>query len=113
MFQIETEAGGGGGGAWVSRKTGDRLFNFAVSVAGRKQKSYPRRNYVACPRFAHEAASRAKGPRSNANPDVLNNPAMYVVLAEIATGAEKSTCCQPDAVSPLNVAWASTVPVIE
>jgi hypothetical protein len=34
------------------------------------------------------------------------------VPAVIATGVVKFTCCQPDAVSPLNVAVASWVPVL-
>ena len=32
-----------------------------------------------------------------------------MVLAVIATGVEKLTCCQPEAVSPLKVAVASSV----
>jgi hypothetical protein len=38
---------------------------------------------------------------------------MYVVLAVIATGAEKFTCCHPEALSPVNVADASSVPVLD
>jgi hypothetical protein len=34
-------------------------------------------------------------------------------LAAIATGGDKVTCCQPDAVSPLKVAVASRVPVLD
>ena len=34
------------------------------------------------------------------------------MLAVIATGVEKFTCCQPDAVSPLKVAVASFVPAL-
>jgi hypothetical protein len=34
------------------------------------------------------------------------------VLAVIATGLEKFTCCQPVAVSPVKVALASNVPVL-
>ena len=34
-----------------------------------------------------------------------------MVLAVIATGLEKSSSCQPDADSPLNVPLASSVPV--
>ena len=37
--------------------------------------------------------------------------ATYVVPAVIATGEEKSSSCQPLAVSPLNVPDASSVPV--
>jgi hypothetical protein len=37
---------------------------------------------------------------------------MYVVFAEIATGDEKLACCQPDAVSLVNVTVASFVPVL-
>jgi hypothetical protein len=33
-------------------------------------------------------------------------------LAVIATGEAKVTCCQPVAVSPVNVALASSVPVL-
>ena len=33
--------------------------------------------------------------------------------AVIATGVAKLTCCQPEAVSPLNVAVASFVPVAD
>jgi len=36
-----------------------------------------------------------------------------VVLAEIATGAEKLACCQPEAVSFVNVTDASRVPVLD
>ncbi len=35
-----------------------------------------------------------------------------MVLAEIATGLEKLTCCQPLAVSLVNVAAASWVPLL-
>jgi len=35
---------------------------------------------------------------------------MYVVLAAIATGVEKLACCQPEAVSFLNVTLARSVP---
>src|SRR3954447_17461134 len=31
----------------------------------------------------------------------------------MATGVENVTCCQPDPVSDVNVAWASTAPVFE
>ena len=31
--------------------------------------------------------------------------------AVIVTGVAKVTCCQPEAVSLVNVAWASSVPV--
>ncbi len=34
-----------------------------------------------------------------------------MVLAAIATGVEKLTCCQPVAVSPVKVACASSVPL--
>ena len=34
-----------------------------------------------------------------------------MVLAVIATGVAKLTCCQPEAVSPVKVAVASWVPV--
>ena len=33
------------------------------------------------------------------------------MFAVIATGVEKVTCCQPDVVSPVNVAVASLVPL--
>ena len=36
-----------------------------------------------------------------------------MVLAVIATGVEKLTCCQPEAVSFVNVAVASSVPVLD
>jgi hypothetical protein len=32
------------------------------------------------------------------------------VFASIGTGAAKLTCCQPEAVSPANIALASSVP---
>ncbi len=35
----------------------------------------------------------------------------YVVFAEIATGVEKSSSCQPEADSPLNVPLASSCPL--
>ena len=35
-----------------------------------------------------------------------------MVLALIATGLAKVTCCQPVAVSLVKVAWASSVPVL-
>ena len=35
-----------------------------------------------------------------------------MVLAVIATGVPKLTCCQPEAVSPVKVAWASWVPPV-
>jgi hypothetical protein len=35
------------------------------------------------------------------------------VLAVIATGVVKFTCCQPDAVSPVKVAVARRVPVLD
>ena len=35
---------------------------------------------------------------------------MYVVFAAIATGAFSATCCQPVAVSPVNVACDSSAP---
>jgi hypothetical protein len=34
------------------------------------------------------------------------------VSAAISTGAGKVTCCQPEAVSPVNVALARRVPVL-
>ena len=34
------------------------------------------------------------------------------MLALIATGFEKFTCCHPDALSPVKVAVASSVPVL-
>jgi hypothetical protein len=37
---------------------------------------------------------------------------MYVVFAAMATGEEKLACCQPDAVSPVNVTVESFVPVL-
>jgi hypothetical protein len=37
--------------------------------------------------------------------------AMYVAFGLIGTGVEKFTCCQPDADSPENVAWASSCPL--
>jgi hypothetical protein len=37
-------------------------------------------------------------------------PATYRVLAEMATGWENATCCQPLAVSLVNVACASRMP---
>ena len=37
--------------------------------------------------------------------------ATYVVLGVIGTGLENVTDCQPDADSPVNVAWARRVPV--
>ena len=36
-----------------------------------------------------------------------------MVLAVIATGVAKLTCCQPVAVSPLKVAVASSVPALD
>jgi hypothetical protein len=44
-------------------------------------------------------------------PVLEKNDATYVVPAVTATGAEKSSSCHPDAVSPLNVPDASSVPV--
>ena len=35
------------------------------------------------------------------------------MLAAMATGEEKVTCCQPEAVSPLKVAVARSVPVLD
>ena len=35
------------------------------------------------------------------------------MLALIATGVVKFTCCQPEAVSPVKVAVASNVPVLD
>src|SRR3954453_8790648 len=37
---------------------------------------------------------------------------MYVVLGVIATALEKSACCHPDEVSPVNCVHASSVPVL-
>ena len=34
------------------------------------------------------------------------------MLAVIATGDEKFTCCQPEALSPVKVALASSAPVL-
>jgi hypothetical protein len=39
--------------------------------------------------------------------------ATYVVFAVIATGLPKLTCCQPVAVSLVNVACPNTVPVLD
>ena len=44
-------------------------------------------------------------------PVLVKNDATYVVPAVTATGEEKSSSCHPDAVSPLNVPVASSVPV--
>ena len=37
----------------------------------------------------------------------------YVVLALMATGVAKLTCCQPEADSPENVAVANRAPVLD
>jgi hypothetical protein len=44
-------------------------------------------------------------------PVLVKYDATYVVPAVTATGEEKSSSCQPDAVSPVNVPDASSVPV--
>jgi hypothetical protein len=36
-----------------------------------------------------------------------------VRFGEIATGDEKVTCCQPDALSPVNVAVAKSAPELD
>jgi hypothetical protein len=36
--------------------------------------------------------------------------ATYTVFAVMATGFEKFTCCQPEALSPIKVALARSVP---
>jgi hypothetical protein len=38
--------------------------------------------------------------------------ATYSVFAVIATGLARFTCCQPEAVSFTNAAWASSVPLL-
>ena len=38
---------------------------------------------------------------------------MNVVFAAIATGVGRFICCQPEAVSPLNVVVARSVPVLD
>ncbi len=35
-----------------------------------------------------------------------------MVLGWIATGLEKLTCCQPEELSPVKFAWASSVPLL-
>ena len=60
-----------------------------------------------------DTGGREKAGVGRVVPDVVWYDATYVVFAFTAIGVAKLTCCQPEAVSPLNVAVPSEAPVAD